>query len=110
MASAVVFDVMGTLFELAPLRQRLEAIGAPGATLEAWFARLLHAATSLTVAGEFRPFAELAEASLRTTLAQQDLDENQAGDVVAGLADLPAYADAEEALSRRKQQALRSRS
>jgi hypothetical protein len=31
MASAVIFDVMGTLFELAPLRQRLEAIGAPGA-------------------------------------------------------------------------------
>jgi 2-haloacid dehalogenase len=99
MASAVVFDVMGTLFELAPLRRRLDAIGAPGATLEAWFGRLLHAATSLTLAGEFRPFAELADASLRTTLAQQGLDESQASEVVAGLAELPPYEDAEEALS-----------
>ena len=100
MPHALVFDVMGTLFELAPLRERLQAIGASGASLEAWFGRLLHTATSLTLAGEFRPFAAIAEASLRTTLAQQDLDENQAGDVLKGLAELPPYDDAEEALSR----------
>lgn len=99
MASAVVFDVMGTLFQLTPLRERLRMIGGSGPILEAWFGRLLHSATSLTLAGEFRPFAEIAEAALRTTLVQQDLDENQAGDVLEGLAELPPYEDAEGALS-----------
>jgi 2-haloacid dehalogenase len=100
MAAALIFDVMGTLFELAPLRERLQAVGAPGASLEAWFGRLLHTAASLTLAGEFRPFAEIAEASLRTTLAQQGLDEDRATDVIARLGELPPYDDAEESLSR----------
>jgi 2-haloacid dehalogenase len=99
MVRAVVFDVMGTLFQLAPLRERLRAIGGSGPILEAWFGRLLHSAASLTLAGEFRPFAEIAEAALRTTLAQQDLDEDQAGVVLEGLAELPPYEDAQEALS-----------
>jgi hypothetical protein len=52
---AVLFDVIGTLVELTPLRESL----GPGA-LEAWFERLLHSATSLTLAGSFRPFHEIA--------------------------------------------------
>jgi hypothetical protein len=53
---AVVFDVMGTIFDLSPLRQRLSAAGAPEGALEAWFERLLHAAATLTLVGEFQAF------------------------------------------------------
>lgn len=91
---------MGTLFDLAPLRERLAGIGAPEATFEAWFGRTLHGATALTLAGEFAPFAELAESSLATTLAQLDLDPSDAEGVVAGLRELPAFPDAEPALAR----------
>ena len=41
--AAVVFDAMGTLFNLAPLRERLGEAEA-----DAWFERTLHWATLLT--------------------------------------------------------------
>lgn len=99
MAGALVFDVMGTLFSLSPLRERLRAVGAPEVALEAWFGRLLHWATSLTLVGEFRPFAEIAETALRTTLAQQGIDEHIAANVLERLAELRPYEDAEPALA-----------
>ncbi len=44
MKRAVIFDVLGTLFSLEAVRSRLAEIGAPPATLEAWFERTLHGA------------------------------------------------------------------
>jgi 2-haloacid dehalogenase len=96
----VVFDVMGTLFDLGVVRRRLQDLGAPGATLEAWFGRLLHSATSLTLAGDFRPFRELAESTLRTVLVQLELDEARAADVLAALGELDPYPDAGAAFDR----------
>jgi 2-haloacid dehalogenase len=96
----VVFDVMGTLFDLAPVRRRLEELGAPGAAFEAWFGRLLHSATSLTLAGEFRPFQELAESTLRSVLAQLELAEERAPHVLAALGELDPYPDAQRAFDR----------
>src|ERR671923_2014755 len=97
---ALVFDVMGTLFDLSPLRGRLSQLGAPDAALEAWFGRLLHSAASLTLAGEFRPFRELAESTLQTTFAQLGLDAGRADEVLAGLSQLEPYSDARAALDR----------
>ncbi len=99
----VVFDVMGTLFDLAPVRARLDELGAPRATLEAWFGRMLHAATSLTLVGEFRPFREIAEATLRSLLAQLELDEARVPEVVGALGDLDPYPDAQWAFDRLEQ-------
>jgi 2-haloacid dehalogenase len=106
MPRAVAFNAMGTLFQLSPLRDRLRGLGAPDPALEAWFGRLLHSAASLTLAGDFLPFAELAETALRTTLAQLGLDEGRAGEVLEGLAELPPYEDAEEALANAREAGL----
>jgi 2-haloacid dehalogenase len=106
MTRAVAFDAMGTLFELSPLRDRLRGIGAPEQTLEAWFGRLLHSAASLTLAGDFRAFADLAETALQTTLAQQGRDQSLAGDVLERFAELPPYEDAEEALAKAREAGL----
>jgi 2-haloacid dehalogenase len=84
---------------LAPLGKRLDALGAPPAALQAWFGRLLHGAAALTLAGEFRPFRELAESTLRTTLAQLGLDTERREPLEA-LSQLDPYPDAEEALRR----------
>ncbi len=89
---------MGTLFALSPLRERLRAVGAPELALEAWFSRLLHSAASLTLVGEFRPFPEIAETALRTTLVQQGSDENIASNVLERLSELRPYDDTEAAL------------
>lgn len=90
----VVFDSMGTLFELTPIKERLG-----DAATEAWFERTLHSAAALTMVGEFVPFADLARATLRTTAAKLALDVDQ-DDVLAQLQQLPAAPDAREALER----------
>jgi 2-haloacid dehalogenase len=90
----VVFDALGTLFDLAPLRERLGA-----EVTEAWFERLLHSAATLTMVGEFVPFAELAPTTLATTCAKLDLDVDQP-DVLAQLRRLPPAIGAREALER----------
>ncbi len=87
-ARAVCFDMMGTIFDLTPARRRLQALGAPAVALEAWFGRTLHAAASLTLAAQFRPFPEIAEAMLRSVLAQLELDPGGAGSVLESLGEL----------------------
>jgi 2-haloacid dehalogenase len=86
---AFVFDVHGTLFHLTPLEEKLGG----KAQLDAWFERLLHTAAALTLAGEFRPFDELAASTLKTTLARTEIDAD-ADRVLAELAQLPPYPDA----------------
>jgi len=85
---------MGTLFDLAPLRERLGE-----AATEAWFQRLLHSAATVTLLGEFVPFAELARTTLATTCARLAIDADQ-DDVLAQLRQLPPADGAREALER----------
>jgi 2-haloacid dehalogenase len=91
--SAVVFDAMGTLFDLAPLRERL---GAPA--LEAWFERVLHSAATLTRTYAFRPFDDVAEAAFRTTAARLDLVV-EPGEALELLSRLPPAPDAAAAIA-----------
>jgi 2-haloacid dehalogenase len=96
----VVFDAMGTLFDLGALDARFEAVGGTSATRDAWFERLLDATKTLTLAGEFAPFQELALTTLRTTLASHDLDPAEADEIVDALAAVPPYPEARTALAR----------
>ena len=100
MIEAVVFDVMGTLFDLSPLRDRLRAAGAPDGSLEAWFGRMLHAAATLTLVGEFRPFREVGKASLESVLEQLGADVSEADEILQGLGELGPYPDAAAAFDR----------
>lgn len=104
----VLFDVMGTLFDLGRVRTRLRELGAPEAALEAWFGRLLHASAALTLVGEFRPFREIAETTLRSVLAQLELDEAAAPEVLAALGELEPYPDAEAAFDRLEEAGVRA--
>jgi 2-haloacid dehalogenase len=90
----LVFDAMGTLFDLAPVRERLGAAAA-----EAWFERILHSAAALTLVGDFTPFMDLARTTLATTAAKLELDVDQ-DDVLAQLQKLPPADGAREALER----------
>jgi 2-haloacid dehalogenase len=104
---AVVFDVMGTMFDLSSLEQRFAAVGAPPLASQAWFARLLHHATSLTLAGEFRPFPEIAATTLRSTLARLQLDPERAGEVLAGLGQLEPHPETRTAMERLAAEGIR---
>ena len=100
MERVVIFDVLGTLFSLDAVRTKLSELGAPPATLEAWFERTLHSALTLTTIGEFRPFREIARAALQTTLAQLELEVASAEEILAGLSDVKPEDDAAAALER----------
>jgi 2-haloacid dehalogenase len=96
---AVVFDALGTLFQLRPLGERLEELGAPEGAFDAWFERLLHSAAATTLTGEFVPFAELARTALATTAARLGV-ELDAHEVLPLLQRLPPYPDARPAVER----------
>jgi 2-haloacid dehalogenase len=96
---AVVFDALGTLFQLRPLAERLEELGAPEGALDAWFERLLHSAAAVTLTGDFVPFAELARTALVTTAARFGV-ELDPGEVLPLLTRLPPYPDARPAVER----------
>jgi 2-haloacid dehalogenase len=92
--NAVLFDVIGTLFQLTPLEKRLG--GKP--ELDAWFERLLHSGAALTLSGQWQPFDELAASTLKTALARtgKDVDAER---VLEELQQLPPYPDAGPALT-----------
>jgi len=78
---AVVFDALRTLFELRPLAERLEQVGAPGGTLDAWFERLLHSAAAVTLAGDF---ARTAAASRHARCSRRPVSPDPSGSNAAG--------------------------
>jgi len=85
---AVAFDVIGTIFSLETLRDRLKSAGLPGETLETWFAQTLRDAFALEVTEVYRPFRTGFVARGRTyppTMAQPDVTAETLSDVVAEL-------------------------
>ena len=77
MERAVAFDVIGALFDVEPVRERFDPDAIP---------RVLHAAASTTLAGEFVPFPELVRALL-------------GDEALPMFAALDAYPDAAEAFA-----------
>lgn len=90
--SAVLFDAMGTLFELSPLRERFG-----DAAVEAWFQRVVHSAATVTLTGAFRPFDELAASAFQSTAAKLGLDASP-DEALELLSRLPPADDAADAL------------
>ena len=53
---------------MSPIRERFEDLGVPAHLVTPWFAGLLRDGFVLTITGDNPKFADLAAASLRTTL------------------------------------------
>ena len=70
----LVFDVNETLSDMAPLRQRFAAVGAPTGLMGVWFAGLLRDGFALTATGDNEAFADLAAEGLRLTFHGVSLD------------------------------------
>jgi 2-haloacid dehalogenase len=106
-SEAVVFDVMGTVFDLSSLRERLAKVGAPAGALEAWFGRMLHGAATLTLVGDFHPFRGVASSTLASVLEQVGGDVDRRDEVLEGLGELDPYPDAEIAFARLREAGVR---
>lgn len=94
--SVIVFDVNGTLSNLAGMGPRFIQAGAPAYLAEVWFATLLRDGFALTATGGNEPFAQIGAQSLRDLLRDvpliQDVDE-AVRQVMGGFADLGLHPD-----------------
>jgi 2-haloacid dehalogenase len=96
----VAFDVIGTLFPIAPLAPRIEALGLPAAALRGWFSAGLRDSFALAATGGFKPLTAVLEQALESVLAEQGVEGASAADkaaVIQGLEELPARPDAAQA-------------
>ncbi|MGE0141554.1 MAG: haloacid dehalogenase type II [Ilumatobacteraceae bacterium] len=96
--AVVVFDVVETVFALDPLRDALELHGLRDTTCDLFFTRLLRDAFALAASGEYRPFAEVAQASL--AVVAPALSPHERRDVLGAFGRLPVHPDAVEAFER----------
>lgn len=88
----IVFDIIGTVMSIEPLRKRFEAIGEPGSMLETWFASGLRDAFAIAAAGGFRPFSEVLDGALDQLIKEPD--EQKKSHIVSGMKELTPHPDA----------------
>jgi 2-haloacid dehalogenase len=106
---AVALDIVETVFALEPLSARLKSAGLPETALRLFFAQMLRDAFALEASGAFKPFKEVAAASLAVVMANHGVPAEQAKiqAVLAGFAELPPHPDVAPALQRMKGAGLR---
>lgn len=92
---AIVFDVIGTLFSLDPLRDRLKKAGLNGDALEVWYARTLRDGMALTESGDYKSFPEVAAATLEGLMAEHSIppSDESVEKIISGFGELPAHSD-----------------
>jgi 2-haloacid dehalogenase len=92
----VVFDVNGTLSDMAGMGARFIQAGAPAYLADVWFAGLLRDGFALIASGGNEPFARIGAQNLRALLRDvplvQDVDE-AVRQVMEGFAELGLHED-----------------
>lgn len=106
---AVAFDVVETLFSLESLRPRLTAVGLAGPQLETWFASFLRDAFASEIAGVYKPFRDVASATLSVMLKQAvgRAEPEKVDHVISGFAELDAHDDVAPALTALQEAGIR---
>ena len=82
----VAFDVIETVFSLAPVRDALAPLGVG---VDLYFARLLRDGFALAAAGDYRPFRDVARSAL--TAMTTDASAADHDTVIAAFGELPAH-------------------
>jgi 2-haloacid dehalogenase len=97
-----VLDVNETLLDLSPLDQVFEELTGDPAARREWFALVLHTALTITAAGQYRDFTEIAGASATAVAARhhRELADEDRQRIAATMRALPAHPDVPCALAR----------
>lgn len=105
----VVFDVLGTIVDLAPVDDALARRGLPAGTRELWLARVLRDGFALAATGALPSFLDLARHHLRALLAEHVAGDPAAAteEVLLGLQDLGVHEDVGPALAKLRDIGLR---
>ena len=105
----IVFDVMETLLNLAPLDRHFARAFGKRAARQTWFAQMLQIAMTMTITGVYEDFSRVADAALTMT-AQQLGTKISAADrkaIRGQIASLPAHADVASGLQRLQESGFR---
>jgi len=105
-----VFDVIETVFSLAPLRDRMAKAGLPPHSCDLFFAQLLRDAFAVSATGNFVPFASIAPATLAVHCANMGLERDAERDrrILGAFAELVPHDDVTPALERLQAAGARS--
>lgn len=105
----VAFDVIETLFSLAALRPRFQAVGLRADDLESFLARTLRDGFALTASGVFHPFRAVAAGVLTGLRCErgQTEDPGAVGRLLDALIEVRPCADVEPAFIRLREEGMR---
>lgn len=98
----IFFDVVETVFSLAPLGEKLAEFNLPAGTDRLFFAQLLRDAFALSASGVFRTFPEIAKGTLTVLLQSlgHKADESRLKEILETFSLLPAHRDVKPALEK----------
>ena len=98
---AVVFDIIGTVFALEPMRRRLASLGLEESALETWFAFGLRDAFALAATGEPPPFKAILGDALNELLAVRGISASaeETDAVLEGMKQLEPHDGARQAFT-----------
>lgn len=99
MAKVAIFDLVGTLFSLDAVTERLEREGARELS-DCWFQEIIQAAMAATLAERYLPFREVAEITLTNLLEIQGLSEVSVPGVLEAFNELRPEDGAHDCLKR----------
>ncbi|MBJ7595253.1 MAG: haloacid dehalogenase type II [Candidatus Dormibacteraeota bacterium] len=107
--AVVLFDVIETLFSLEAVRTRLKGAGLGDDGVDRWFPRFLRDGIALAASADFRPFREVAQASLHDALriAGADASDGAVDNILEGFSELDVYDDVRPALEFLRDRAIR---
>jgi len=97
-----VFDVNETLLDVAALSPLFKQVLGSDAALNDWFTNVVLYSQTLTLAGEYMEFGQVARAAFEMTARARGISvtTSDADGVLRGLVTLPAHADVKPALDR----------
>lgn len=102
MTRACVFDVNETLLDMGALDQHFECIFGDSGARQVWFGQFLQLWLTETVTGVYQEFGAIGGAALKMLAEDRGVeisDENR-GEVLDGMRQLPPHPEVEEGLSR----------
>jgi 2-haloacid dehalogenase len=100
----IFFDVVETVFSLAPLADKRTELKLPVGTDRLFFAQLLRDAFALSASGVFHTFPDIAKGTLTVLLHSlgREVNETMLKEILGTFSRLPAHRDVKPALEKMK--------
>jgi 2-haloacid dehalogenase len=98
----IFFDVVETVFSLAPLADKLTELNLPVGMDRLFFAQLLRDAFALSASGVFHTFPDIAKGTLTVLLHSlgREVNETTLKEILGTFSQLPAHRDVKPALEK----------